>query len=313
MRIVIIATTAAIFSSAAFSQQSNQGAASIPDFSGIWSHPSFPGFEPLASGPTSLRNRSRMEPHSCLPPLSPCPQGRGNFFQLVGDYTSTILKPQAAEIVKKLGEISLRGATYPTPTTHCWPEPVPYIFNGVAIQMLQQLDNITFLYPNDHQVRRVRMNAAHPAQVKPSWYGDSVGHYEEDTLVIDTVGVKIGPFAMVDMFGTPYTEALHVVERYRLIDYDAAKEGLQRDANENAFLPGGADAGSAADPNYRGKHLQLYFTVEDDGVFTTPWSATVTYRRGVEEWREVVCAENMRELILAGTEATVPRADKPDF
>jgi len=104
-----------------------------------------------------------------------------------------------------------------------------------------------------------------------------------------------------------------VVERYRLIDYEAAKEGLQRDANENLFLPGGADAGPKADPNYRGKHLQLYFTVEDGGVFTMPWSATVTYRRGVEEWREVVCPENTLELIFAGTEAAVPRAAKPDF
>jgi len=50
-------------------------------------------------------------------------------------------------------------------------------------------------------------------------YGDSVGHYEGDTLVIDTVGIKIGPFAMVDMYGTPHTEKLHVVERYRLVDY----------------------------------------------------------------------------------------------
>jgi hypothetical protein len=292
-----------------------QRAASVPDFSGIWAHPSFPGFEPLASGPTSLRNRSRQYVCGAVNGVvgAPCPQGRGNFNQLVGDYTSPILKPQAAETVRKLGEISLRGATYPLPTTHCWPEPVPYIFNGVAIQMLQQPDKITFLYPNDHQVRRVRMNAAHPAHVMPSWYGDSVGHYEDDTLVIDTVGVKIGPFAVIDMFGTPYTEALHVVERYRLIDYEDAKEGLERDANENLFLPGGADAGSKADPNYRGKHLQLYFTVEDDGVFTMPWSATVTYRRGIEEWREVVCAENTRELTVGGTAATVPRADKPDF
>ena len=53
-----------------------------------------------------------------------------------------------------------------------------------------------------------------------SWYGDSVGHYEGDTLVIDTVGIKIGPFAMVDMYGTPYSEALHVVERYQLLDYE---------------------------------------------------------------------------------------------
>jgi hypothetical protein len=71
---------------------------------------------------------------------------------------------------------------------------------------------------------------ADPAQVIPSWNGDSVGHYEDDTLVIDTVGVKDGPFpipiadlyAMVDLFGTPHTPALHVVERYRLLDHDGA-------------------------------------------------------------------------------------------
>ena len=81
------------------------------------------------------------------------------------------------------------------------------------------------------------MNQPHPAQVTPSWYGDSVGHYEGDTLVIDTVGIKIGPFAMVDMYGTPHTEALHVVERYRLLDYEAAKEAAERDAKENFRIP----------------------------------------------------------------------------
>jgi hypothetical protein len=161
-----------------------QRAASILDFSGIWAHPSFPGFEPLASGPTSLRNRSRQYECGAINGVvgGACPRGRGNFNQLVGDYTSPILKPQAAETVRKLGEISLRGATYPLPTTHCWPEPVPYIFNGVAIQMLQQPDQITFLYPNDHQVRRVRMNADHPAHVMPFWYGDSVVPAQRPTL-----------------------------------------------------------------------------------------------------------------------------------
>jgi hypothetical protein len=63
------------------------------------------------------------------------------------------------------------------------------------------------------------MNQPHPAQPTPSWYGDSVGHYEGDTLVIDTVGtIAKRPFAMVDLYGTPYTPALHVVERYRLLD-----------------------------------------------------------------------------------------------
>jgi hypothetical protein len=88
---------------------------------------------------------------------------------------------------------------------------------------------------------------------------------------------------------------------------------LERDARENLRPGGGADAGSAPDYSYRGKLLQLRFTVDDDGVFTMPWSATITYRRGREDWREVVCAENTRELGLAGRDAAVPTAAKPDF
>jgi hypothetical protein len=123
------------------------------------------------------------------------------------------------------------GAASPTPSNQCWPEPVPYIFLNFGIQLLQQPHQITILYDEDHEVRHVRMNQPHPAQVIPSWYGDSVGHYEGDTLVIDTVGIRTDrPFAIVDAFGTPYSSALHVVERYRRLDYDDAKEGLNRNA-----------------------------------------------------------------------------------
>jgi hypothetical protein len=94
------------------------------------------------------------------------------------------------------------------------------------VQLLQRPDSITMLYDEDHEVRRVRMNQPHPAQVTPSWYGDSVGHYESDTLVIDTVGFKIGPFSAVDQYATPFTQALHVVERYRLIDYEATDNSV---------------------------------------------------------------------------------------
>ena len=65
--------------------------------------------------------------------------------------------------------------------------------------------------------------------------------------------------------------------------------------------------------DYRGKHLQLRFTVEDENVFTTPWSATVTYRRGFEDWQEVVCPENTRELVIAGRGAAIPTAIRVDF
>jgi hypothetical protein len=73
-----------------------------------------------------------------------------------------------------------------------------------------------------------------------SSYGDSVGHYEGETLVIDTVGVRVDrPFAMIDMFGTPYASALHVVERYRLIDYKAAKQVQDRAGTQLYRLPVG--------------------------------------------------------------------------
>src|SRR5229473_1762136 len=275
-----------------------ESAAPIPDFSGIWVH-SIPGFEPLASGPTSLVNRSRRN-------------GIGNLLELVGDYTNPILKPEAAEVVKRHGEISLRGIGYPTPRNQCWPGGVPFVFPSGATQLLQQPDRITILYNYDHQVRQVRLNQSHPAHVTPSWYGDSVGHYEGDTLIIDTVGIKVGPFAMVDWYGTPHTEALHVVERYRLLDYEAAKEGFERDAKENSYIPAtGATGVVEVDPNYRGKVLQLHFTVKDDGVFTMPWTATITYRPNLGPWTEVICAENIQWY--SGKNSAVPQADKEDF
>jgi hypothetical protein len=271
---------------------------SIPDFSGIWAHLALPGFDPPLSGPGPVTNRSRRN-------------GRSAFNEFVGDYTNPILKPAAAEVVRKHGEISLSGVPYPTPSNQCWPNGVPYVFWNTGMQMLQEPHQITILYTNDHEVRRVRLNQPHPAQVTPSWHGDSVGHYEGDTLVIDTVGFKLGPFAMVDMYGTPYTEALRVVERYRLIDYEAAKEAEERGQRENVRLQG-SDSGLARDPDDKGKGLQLQFMVEDEGVFTTPWSAIITYRRPLGEWREMVCAENPHGY-FPGKKAAIPTAGKPDF
>jgi hypothetical protein len=269
-------------------------APSIPDFSGIWAHPYLTGFEPPASGPGPVLNRSRSR------------TGTGNFGQLVGDYTNPILKPEAAEIVKKHGEISLSGKGYPTPSNQCWPGGVPYIFWDFLLQIFQRSDHILMIYRQGNELRHVRLNEPHPAQVTPSWYGDSVGHYEGDTLVIDTVGIKIGPYAMVDMYGTPHSPALHVVERYRLIDYDDAKPALARNEKENSH-----GVYVDFDPSYRGKVLQLHFTVEDQGVFTMPWTATITYRPAVGGWTDLICAENVQWY--SGTNAAVPTADKPDF
>jgi hypothetical protein len=124
-----------------------------------------------------------------LPPVEQVLVGNNNM--LVADYADSILKPHAAEAVKKHGEIELSGGAAPNPSNQCWPKPMPYILWNFGMQMLQQPDKVIILYDEDHEFRQVRLNQPHAAQVTPSWYGDSVGHYEGDTLVIDTLGVKV--------------------------------------------------------------------------------------------------------------------------
>ena len=120
-RRVIIATSAAaaLFSSPAFTQYPNKGTASIPDFSGVWAHPSAQsGFEPLPSGPRPVTGLLRRD-------------GVSDFYQYVGDYTNPILKPEAAQVIKKYGEIEISGLAHPTPSNNCWPSGVPYIFFSI--------------------------------------------------------------------------------------------------------------------------------------------------------------------------------------
>jgi hypothetical protein len=281
-----------------------ESTALVPDFSGLWVHPYVPGFELPASGPGPVTNRSRI-------PAGPL-KGVSNPAQLVGDYTNPILKPKAAAILKARGDESLRGMAYPTPLNQCWPGGVPFELGAPAIQMLQQPGKITYIYWT-YQFRQVRMNESHPARVIPSWFGDLVGHYEGDTLVIDTIGVKVGRFAMVDLFGTPRSEALHLVERYRLISDEDAQQTLLRNAKQNFLLPPGAFPADL-DTNCHGRHLQLEFAVGDNGVFTTKWSALLTYGRSIGglAWYEYICAENPYEH-YAGRDVAVPTADKPDF
>src|ERR1700682_3638655 len=111
---------------------------------GIWWHPSRPGPEPLAAGPTMVINKVRRN-------------GVSNYDQLVGDYSNPILQPWAADVVKKHGELLLAGVPYPNPANECWPEPLPFIYKNFALQLFQKPGEITMLYEQDHEVRHVRM------------------------------------------------------------------------------------------------------------------------------------------------------------
>jgi hypothetical protein len=197
----------------------------------------------------------------------------------VADHTDPLLKPWVADYLKKRGEqeiIEVNNVAH----NLCWPSGVPQVINlREPVQFLQTPNMVTILYQRDHMVRRVYLNEKHPANVKPSWYGHSIGHYEGDTLVIDTVGLndKTG----VDRFNTPHTTQMRVVERYRMIE--------------------------------NGQALRVNITVEDPGAFNSIWHAQATYRRnqpvGLEE---IVCAENNRD-IHTGKDYPIPVAAKADF
>src|SRR5258708_35870818 len=104
----LLTTLAVAAATPAFGQTAGPAVApaAIPDFSGIWSHPSFPGFEPLASGPSSVVNRSR-RPQGAGVDGRPLPANDSvlvsNPARWVGDYTNPILQPKAADAVQNRG------------------------------------------------------------------------------------------------------------------------------------------------------------------------------------------------------------------
>ena len=277
----------------------------IPDFAGTWGRNAF-NFETPPSGPGPIRNLRRVGKDASTPTL-----GGGDPIPLVGDYMNPILKPHAAEVIKRMGEGSMNGHDILDPSNQCAPYSPPYVLAmQQRVTVLQRTNVVTLVYSQDDQVRHILLNAAHPAHLVPSAMGDSVGHYEGDTLVVDTVGIEVGPYTMVDRFGTPQSQAMHVIERYRLIDDEEARAA--QELHEQASGRLGGKTGNTSFVSGSKKGLQVQVTIDDPNTYTAPWSAIVTYRLTQDSWDERICAENAS---LGGHEGIEhpPTAGRPDF
>ena len=272
-----------------------------PGITGVrWGKNAF-NFEPMPSGPQPLRNLRRR------------PDGTSNAGQLVGDYRNPILKPEAAAVVKQMGELAIAGKGFPNAQEQCRPIAPPFTFAmQLSFQILPKHDgDITVIYGQDDNVRRIRMNGTHPAKLAPSPMGDSIGHWDGDALVIDTVGVRTDAFTSIDRFGTPQSDAMHVIERYRLIDGASAK-AAQDNYEKAEGAVGGGGRFSGVDPDTNLKGLQLEVTMDDPKMLTAPLTALVTYRRLNTQWQEQVCADNPVEH-YKDEWIGLPKADHPDF
>ena len=200
----------------------------------------------------------------------------------VADLDNPILQPWVREELRKVNERVLAGKAQFTPKERCWPIGVPgwLLYPVTPIYFLQLPKEVMLIWQEDHMVRHIYLTDKHSANVKPSWFGESIGHYENgDTLVVDTIGLNTKTF--VDQFRTPHSDKLHVVERYRIVE--------------------------------EGKALEAIATVEDPGAFTTAWRGMQHYRRVTQgPMIENVCAENNASYFGLEVEP-IPTADKPDF
>lgn len=242
----------------------------VPDFSGFWLHGAYgQQYRNPPSGPGPIQRIGVPEDASFT----------RNWF---GDDQNPILQPWAAEVVRGERDRELQGLPDSSGFTTCRPMGVPFILSYVRpVQFLQTPDRVHIIYQYDHQSRVVYLNQPHSKDLKPSYYGESVGHYEGNTLVVDTIGMNDKTWT--DRFGTPHTDQLHVVERYSLIN--------------------------------GGERLSVLFTVSDPGAFTTKWSAIVRFKRAEDaETLQLAPSGTMLEEVCAENNyGPIPIADKPDF
>jgi hypothetical protein len=215
------------------------------------------------------------------------------------DVSNPILQPWARNELQKRNALVLAGKA-PTLGIDCGPPGGAAFLIRTNVQpyfFVQAPDKVVILTQDDGQSRHIYLTNAHSRNVKPSWSGESIGHYEGNELVVDTIGIAGN--APVDKFFTPHTDQIHMIERFRLAS--------------------------------GGDRLEVSVHVEDPGAFTVPWNGRMLYRR-VEPGRaervfppgvnsgateagplmERRCAEN--PFSYFGSDGPpVRHAEKPDF
>jgi hypothetical protein len=202
----------------------------------------------------------------------------------LGNWKDPILKPWAAEQMRRSNEELLSGKVgIPfLAQSQCWPGGVPgqLLWTTEPVYFIQTPKQVWMVWQRDQWVRRIIMTDQHSEDRKPSWYGESIGRYENGGLVVDTIGLAASKYGFIDMFRTPHTEKLHVVERFKV-------------TTDNKFL-------------------EALVKIEDADTFNEPMYMTKRWRRDPNVWVESICAENNIDPFNSNL-VPVPQAERPDY
>ncbi len=210
--------------------------------------------------------------------------GPGQVTPTIGNFEDPVLKPWAAAQMQASNEEVLsgkRGLPF-SAQGRCYPGGVPgqLLYLIEPMYFIQTPKEVWMIWQRDHMVRRVFLTGRHSDQVLPSWFGESIGHYEGgNTLVVDTVGLSTKN-SYIDNFRTPHTEKLHVTERFTI------------------------------SPD--GKNLTAVATVEDPDTFNAPLTMQQRWFKVNAPMTETVCAENNDDFFHQNL-FPLPEAKTPDF
>jgi hypothetical protein len=201
----------------------------------------------------------------------------------LGNYRDPVLKPWAAQVMRESNEevISGKRAVGFAAQARCYPGGVPgqLLYPAEPFYFIQTPKEVWMIWQRDHMVRRIYLTGKHSETVKPSWFGESIGRYDNGELVVDTVGLSTKN-SYIDNLRTPHTEKEHVVERFKL----------------------------SAD----GNTLEAGVIVEDPDALNEPLHLIQRWRKVKNALLETVCAENNVDYFHQNL-FPLPEADKPDF
>lgn len=164
--------------------------------------------------------------------------------------------------------------------TSCAPYGIPRLMNHVGpFEILQSKNRVLMLFETGNAMRQIWMDGrGHPEDLDPSWMGHAIGHWDGDTLVVDTVGLT--DKSWLDTAGHPHSDALHVIERIRRVDHDTLENTL---------------------------------TFDDPKTYTKSWSSTIIYKLR-PDWslkEDIVCEDKILMDLKAKKARVYPNQPYP--